>query len=217
VPSSSKDGTTLIEQTKMEREWEPLGREGCIGNMTRPLVALIALAPLVAAPTAAPAKEVTSATICGAAGCTSSDDKAAVAAGVENGGPPTTPPRHGAAFYRITVHIKGDPEPLRLLVAPAIGRVRGADGTWFALPQRAANAWRDVARGGRPFEPSALLPPHTSTAAPVPSTQPTGGTSWGLIGGITAAVVAGLGLAAALVTRRRRRAGPTGPGPSTAS
>lgn len=177
----------------MEREWEPLGREGCIGNMTRPLVALIALAPLVAAPTAAPAKEVTSATICGAAGCERSDDKAAVAAAVENGGPPTTPPRRRVAFYRITVHIKGDPVPLRVLVAPPIGRVRGPDGTWFSLPQRAANAWRDVVRGVRPFEPSA------------PAKQPTGGTSRGLIAGITAAVVAGFALAAALVTRRRRR------------
>jgi hypothetical protein len=173
--------------------------------MTRLLVALIAVSALVAAPAAAPAKEVTSATVCGAAGCKSSDDKAAVAAAVENGGPPTTPPRHRAAFYRIIVHIKGDPEPLRLLVAPPIGRVRGPDGTWFALPQRAADAWRDVVHGVRPFEPSAALLPHTDTGAPVPAKQPTGGASWGLIAGITAGLVAGFALAAALVTRRRRR------------
>jgi hypothetical protein len=184
--------------------------------MTRVLVAFITVSALVAAPAVAPAKEVTSATVCGAAGCKSSDDKAAVAAAVDNGGPPTTPPRHGAAFYRITVHIKGDPEPLRLIVAPPIGRVRRPDGTWSSLPHPAANAWNEVVRGVRPFpaaklpvvEPAASPPvkgralqPHTSTA---PS-QPTGGTSWGLIAGITAAVVAGLALAAAVVTRRRRR------------
>ena len=173
--------------------------------MTRLLVALMALSALVAAPAAAPAKEVTSATVCGAAGCKSTDDKAAVAAAVENGGPPTTPPRHRAAFYRITVQIKGDPEPFRLLIAPSIGRVRGPDGTWFSLPQRTGNAWRDVVRGVRPFEPSALPSVEgTSTAPPVPAKQPAGGASWGMIAGATAAVVAGLALAAGLVTRRRR-------------
>ena len=166
--------------------------------MSRPLVALITLSALIAVPAAAPAKEVTSATVCGAGGCKSSDDKATVAAAVENGGPPTTPPRQRAAFYRITVHIKGDPEALRLLVAPPTGRLRGPDGTWFSLPQRAANAWRDIVRGVRPFE-------GTSTAPPAPAKEPAGGASWWLIAGITAAVVAGLALAAALVTRRRRR------------
>jgi hypothetical protein len=161
--------------------------------MTRLLVALIAVSALLAATAAAPAKEVTSATVCGAAGCKSSDDKDAVAAAVENGGPPTTPPRHRAAFYRVTIHIKGDPEPLRLLVAPPIGRVRGPDGTWSSLPPRTANAWRDVVRGVRPFPP------------PVPGKQPTGGASWGPIAATAAAVVAGFALATALVTRRRRR------------
>jgi hypothetical protein len=176
--------------------------------MTRLLVALIAVSALVATPTAAPAKEVTSATVCGAAGCKSSNDKAAVAAAVENGGPPTTPPRHRAAFYRITIHIKGDPEPLRLIVAPSIGRVRGPDGTWSSLPQSTGDAWREVVGGVRPF-PAALLPfepsppsSHTSTAAPK---QRAGGTAWGVIAGITATVVAAFALGATLVTRRRRR------------
>jgi hypothetical protein len=159
--------------------------------MTRLLAALIAVGALVAVP-GAPAKEVKSATVCGANGCQGSKDKAAVAAAVENGGPPTTPPRHGVAFYRVTVNIKGDPEPFRLVVAPGIGQVRGPDGTWFSLPDSAVNAWRDVVRGVRPFpaaklrdvEPSAprsstggALPPHTCTAAPVPAKEPTGGTS----------------------------------------
>jgi hypothetical protein len=185
--------------------------------MTRLLAALIAVSALVATPAAAPAKEVTSATVCGAAGCKSTNDKAAVAAAGENGGPPTTPPRHRAAFYRITVHIKGDPEPFRLLIAPSIGRVRGPDGTWSSLPHRAANAWHDVIRGVRPFpaaklaivEPSTppsvngrALPPHNDTAAPK---QTAGGTSWGLIASIMAAGVAAFALGAALVTRRRRR------------
>jgi len=108
--------------------------------MTRPLVALIAAAALVAIPAEAPAKEVKSATVCGAAGCKRSADTTAVAAAVENGGPPTSPPRHGAAFYRVTVHIKGDPELFRLLVAPGIGQVRGPDGTWFSLPESAVTA-----------------------------------------------------------------------------
>jgi hypothetical protein len=208
------------------------GREGCIGHMTRLPVALIAVAALVAMPAPAPAKEVKSATVCGAAGCQSSKDNAAVAAAVENGGPPSTPPRHGAAFYRVTVHIKGDPEPLRLLVAPGIGQVRGPDGTWFSLPDSAVNAWRDVVRGVRPFPAAKLpdvetpaprsvkggaLPRHTYTVAPVPAKEPIGGTSTGLIAGITAAAVALLALAAALVARRRRRQGPTGPRPAAAS
>jgi hypothetical protein len=200
--------------------------------MTRLLIALIAAAALVAIPAEAPAKEVKSATVCGAAGCKRSADTAAVAAAVENGGPPTSPPRHGAAFYRVTVHIKGDPEPFRLLVAPGIGQVRGPDGAWFSLPESAVTAWRDVVRGVRPFpaaklpdvEPSAppsvqggALTPHTDTAAPVPAKEPTGGTSWGLIAGITAAAVAVLALAASLIARRRRREGRTGPWPAAAS
>jgi hypothetical protein len=200
--------------------------------MTRLLAALIAVAALVAVPAAAPAKEVKSATVCGARGCQDSKDKAGVAAAVENGGPPTTPPRRGVAFYRVTVHIKGDPEPFRLLVAPGIGQVRGPDGTWFSLPESAVDAWRDIVRGVRPFpaaklpdvEPSAprsvtggALPPHTYTVAPVPATEPTGGTSTGLIAGITAAAVALLALSAALIARRRRRQGPTGPRPAGAS
>ena len=200
--------------------------------MTRLLVARIAAAALVATPAAAPAKEVKSATVCGAAGCQSSNDKAGVAAAVENGGPPTSPPRHGAAFYRVTVHIKGDPEPFRLLVAPGIGQVRGPDGTWFSLPESAVNDWRDVVRGVRPFPAAKLpdveasappsvkggaLPPHTDTPAPMPAKEPTGETSWGLIADITAAALALLALAAALVARRRRREGPTGPRPAAAS
>jgi LPXTG-motif cell wall-anchored protein len=199
--------------------------------MTRPLAALIAVAALVAMPAAAPAKEVKSATVCGTAGCQSANDKAAVAAAVENGGPPTTPPRHGAAFYRVTMHIKGDPQPFRLLVAPGIAQVRGPDGTWFSLPDSAVKLWRDVVRGVRPLpaaklrdiEPSApppvnnaALTPHTDTAAPRPATEPAGGTSWGLIAGITAAALALMALAA-LVARRRRREDPTGPRPAAAS
>jgi hypothetical protein len=197
--------------------------------MTRLLTALIAVAALLAMPAAARAKEVKSATVCGASGCSTSEDKAAVVAAVENGGPPTIPPGHGAAFHRVTVHIKGDPEPFRLIVAPGIGRVRGPDVTWFSLSQRAVDAWRDVVRGVRPFPATKLpgvdpsAPPsvnggartaHTSAAAPVPAKEPTDGTSWGLIAGIAAAAVALLALAAALIARRRHREGPAGPRPA---
>jgi hypothetical protein len=179
--------------------------------MTRLLAALIAVAALVAVPAAAPAKEVKSATVCGAGGCQGSKDKAGVATAVENGGPPTTPPRRGVAFYRVTVHIKGDPEPFRLLVAPGIGQVRGPDGTWFSLPESAVDAWRDIVRGVRPF-PAAKLP----DVEPSAPRLVTGGTSTGLIGGITAAAVALLALSAALIARRRRRQRPTGPRPAAA-
>jgi hypothetical protein len=200
--------------------------------MTRLLVAFIAVAALAALPATAPAKEVKSATVCGAAGCESSTDNAAVAAAVENGGPPTTPPSHGAAFYRVTVHIKGDPEPFLLLVAPGINRLRAPDGTWISLPESAVNAWRDVVRGVRPF-PAAKLPdvdpsappsvkggalaPQTYTATTEAAKEPAGGTSWGLIAGITAGAAAVLALAAALLARRRHREGAGGPQPGAAS
>ena len=75
----------------------------------------------------------------------------------------------------------------------------------------------DIEPSAPPSVQGEALTPHTDTTAPLPAKEPTGGTSWGLIAGITAAAVAVSALAAALIARRRRREGRTGPRPAAAS
>lgn len=185
--------------------------------MRTSLAASAAVLVIAALPAAAVAKEVRSATVCGAAGCETSKDRAAVVAAVESGGPPSTPPSRGAAFYRVTVRIVGDPAPLRLLVAPGISRLRAADGTWLALTQRSVAAWRAVVGEVRAFPASKLpdvdpsapptarggaLAPKTYGGAPAAAADESSGTPVALLAGGGAATVA---LGAALLGLRRRR------------
>jgi hypothetical protein len=192
--------------------------------MRRLLAAPVAVLVIAALPAAAVAKEVKSATICGAAGCKTAKDNAAVVAAVENGGPPSTPPSRAAAFYRVTVRIVGDPVPLRLLVAPAISRLRAQDGTWLALPQRSVAAWRAVVGDVKAFPASKLrdidpsapptvrggaLAPQTYGGAPAEAADESSGPPVALLAGAGAALAA---LAIMLLGVRRRIGAPRAPG-----
>ena len=192
--------------------------------MTRPLALIIAAGALLALPAGATAKEVSKATVCGADGCITEKDHKAVAAAVEQGGPPGGPPNRQAAFYRVTVHIKGDPQGFKLLIAPGARKLRADGRTWITMTPQAIAAWRKVTDGIKPFpaaklpdvDPSASdepaptssgsLPPQTyAPALTNPPTTPAGdGTAWGLIAALGAGAIALLAAGAALVTRRRR-------------
>src|SRR4051794_38700256 len=187
---------------------------------------LIALVAALALPAGAIAKELESAQICGAAGCTEAKDKQALVAVFEDGGPRSTPPTKGAPFYRVTIHIKGDPQAGHLLVAPAADRVRGFDGTWFSMPARNRRVWAAATHDVRPFPASKLpdvdpnasppmtggaLPPRTYNAAgppKAPFASDDGGIDWWVPAGIAAALVA---MAAGLLLSRRRPLDPEGP------
>ena len=196
----------------------------CTPGMTRPLALLIAAGALLALPAGATAKEVSKATICGADGCTTEKDHKAVAAAVEQGGPPGGPPNRGAPFYRVTVHIKGDPQGFKLLVAPELRKLRADGRTWVTMTPAAVSAWRKLFDGVKPF-PAARLPDVDPTAPSAPKLTTTGalppqtyapaltnppvtgtsdGTAWGLIAALGAGAIALLAAGAALVTRRRR-------------
>ena len=181
---------------------------------------LIALVAALALPAGAIAKELESAQVCGADGCTEAKDKKALVAVFEDGGPPSTPPAKGAPFYRVTIHIKGDPQAGHLLVAPAAHRVRGFDGTWLSMPARNRRVWVAATRDVRPFPASKLpgvdpdasppatggsLPPHTYNVAGRPKAlgaTDDGGSGWWVPAGIAALLVA---TAAGLVLSRRQR------------
>jgi hypothetical protein len=196
--------------------------------MRRALAASVAILGIAALPAAAVAKEVRSATVCGAAGCETAKDKDAVVAAVESGGPPSTPPSRGAAFYRVTVHVVGDPAPLRLLVVPGLSRLRAEDGTWLALPQRSVAAWRAVVGDVKAFPASRLpdvdpsapptvrggaLAPQTYGGVPAQAADESSGIPVALLAGVGAALAA---LAAMLLGVRRHRARrPPAPGTVT--
>lgn len=194
--------------------------------MNRTLAVCTALAAMLALPPGAMAKEVEKASVCGPDGCATTSnqkERQAIATAVENGGPPSTPPSRHAPYYRVRVFIKGMPRsepPFRLLVAPAIRRVRGPEGTWFAMDRFAFRAWRRVTDGLRPFPGSRLpdvdpsaprpvvagqLPPRTyAPAVAHPAAGTTDETDWGLI---AASVLASPLLLAALIYADRRRRG----------
>jgi LPXTG-motif cell wall-anchored protein len=191
--------------------------------MTRALAVLIAATAVAALPATAAAKEVGKATVCGADGCQTQNDKKTLITAVENGGPPTSPPPRNVPFYRVSVHIKGDTgHPFQLLVAPAARRVRSDGNSWFGMDRFALAAWRKVTRGVRPFpaakfpgpepasKPTGSLPPQTYAPALDHPAQVTGGdgTDWWLIAGLAAGALALFAAAAALLTRRRRGEGP---------
>jgi hypothetical protein len=157
---------------------------------------IVAIAALVAAPTAA-AKEITKVKVCGLDACVTTRDHA-ILNGLMNGGDPTVPPpmRGGVVSLRGTVTHEGEtigrttsywaPE-LRLLVAE--------DGTWMPLPARSTAALERVARGLEPLPPE-TIGLHAQPVAKAPAPHPPesgGGTDWlvvALAGAIAAAAAA---------------------------
>jgi hypothetical protein len=99
------------------------------------LVLTMSLAPAGAAV----AKEPVKAKVCGASDCRETKDRGALMALTE-GGPPTSPPRHGAAWYRVTMTIEIDRG--RHERAGGRRRAEGASGRGRAAPRGAAGGWR---------------------------------------------------------------------------
>jgi hypothetical protein len=184
-----------------------------------PIVLLLCLT--VAAP--AQAKEVLSATVCGANGCESSRDRGLIAALAE-GGDPVDPPKTPAPFFRVRLTI-GD-ENGKVMdrfwthFMPKGELIRGSDGTWMPADDAYTGALKKIVTPSMQAFPASGLAKLLAGDRPVPTQQapmssvvePSQPPPAGDGGGITAAtiglVVAGALAVAALVllaVRRRRR------------
>jgi hypothetical protein len=139
--------------------------------MRRLLATALPAALLVCAP--ATAKEVTTASVCGADGCRSI---AAVDTAWLDGGPPTGGPSRSEPFVRMEFHFAhggGAGEQVRTLFLPGSGLVLAADGTTWMRPATLA-ALREQARRVTPFAADRL--PATAPLAPrEPGSAPAAG------------------------------------------
>jgi hypothetical protein len=156
---------------------------------------LVAIAVLVAAPTAA-AKEITKVKVCGLDACVTTRDHA-ILQGLVNGGPPTVPPpmRGGVVSLRGTVTHEGETiAHTTSYWAPALHLLVAEDGTWMPLPARSVAALDRVARGLEPLPPATIG--LSAQASPPPAhhaLESGGGTDWlvvALAGAIAAAAAA---------------------------
>ena len=116
--------------------------------MQRTLVlATVAALALAAAPAAA-AKELKSAQVCGADGCTTAGDSGDRALLVE-GGPPRTPPT-AAPFYMLRMVVDtggGHTDRFEVTAVPERRALRGLDGTWMEMPPDMAAVVSKLAAG----------------------------------------------------------------------
>jgi hypothetical protein len=206
-----------------------MGRERRTLDMIRRLVVLTTFVAL-GVPAAALAKEPVKATVCGANGCASSQDKDAILPLVEGGPPVTEQPTAGAPAYRVRLTISVDDgsraqhrktDTFTNWMSPTLRLVRGSEGTWMTMTAPTLAALRDVAREIRPFPAARLplggrlagtggdaLPPQTYAPALERTPAPSADTDWALFGGIVGGMFAAL-IAAAGAVVRRRRARPT--------
>jgi hypothetical protein len=187
--------------------------------MRRIAIAAVVAAALACVPAAA-AKEVTSATVCGAdRGCTTTHDRAFLQA-LMNGGPPAAPPAHPSGAFRVRARIS---EPGQGIVSrftnwwvPRTQLLLAEDGSWMTLSPRATEAVASAAHGLKPFGPEKLGSSFAGTsshAAPPPPLRSTaandgGGSSvawWVVVLGAGVALAA----AGALVLVRRHPGGAT--------
>src|SRR3954465_3465374 len=99
--------------------------------MNRRLPHLVALAALALLPSAASAKEIVKAQVCGADDCVTVGP--AVAMDLANGGPPTDPPKEAAPFYTAELTMREDGEKtftFKTAFVPKDGLIRNSEGTW---------------------------------------------------------------------------------------
>jgi hypothetical protein len=185
----------------------------------RLVIAAVAAAVLAGAPAAA-AKEVTSATICGADGCTTTHDRAFLQA-LMNGGGPADPPAHPSGAFRVRARIA---EPGAGIVGrftnwwvPRTQLLLAEDGSWTTLSPRATEAVASAAHGHKPFGPEKLGSSFAGTsshAGPPPpvhneAVSDGGGGSVDLWVIVLGAAVALAAAGAAVVVIRRRPGGAT--------
>ncbi len=184
-----------------------------------PIVLLLCLT--VAAP--AEAKEVLSATVCGANECETSRDRVLIA-GLAEGGDPVDPPKAAAPFFRVRLTIGEENgkamDRFWTHFMPKGELIRGSDGTWMPAGDAYTGALKKIVNPSMEAYPASGLAKLLAGDQPVPTSQaqvsrvvePPQPPPAADGGGITAAtiglVVAGALAVAALVllvVRRRRR------------
>jgi hypothetical protein len=185
----------------------------------RLVIAAVAAAVLAGAPAAA-AKEVTSATVCGVDGCTTTQNRVFLQA-LMNGGPPAGPPAHPSGAFRVRAKIVepggGTVGRFTNWWVPRTQLLLAEDGSWTTLSPRATDAVAGAAHGHKPFGPEKLGSSFAGTsshAAPPPpvhneAAADDGGGSvdlWVIVLGAAVALVAA---GAAVVLIRRRPGGAT--------
>jgi hypothetical protein len=170
------------------------------------LAAVAALALAVAPP--AVAKEIKSAQVCGADGCTATDDSGDRAVLV-NGGPPRTPPT-AAPFYTLRVTIDtggGHTDGFEMAAVPERRALRASDGTWLEMPPDVAAVIAKLATGHRAF-PASGLTGAARAPKPHPASAGTGGSPLWPEGVLIAVVLAVGGVFLVRAARGSRRVGP---------
>jgi hypothetical protein len=189
--------------------------------MKRILLALVAVS-LLAAPAAAGAKELSSATVCGASGCNRANHPAAFFPTLEGGPPTAGGPSHAHPFYRLRVVVDEGraSQVMKLLAVPHGNYLHGPDGAWRQASADVLDRIKTLAGALQPF-PASQLPgvskaPQRShpDAVPSPSPSPVSAAHEGSFPWIAAGLAAGIAVIAAslaLVLRRvklARRAQP---------
>jgi hypothetical protein len=180
------------------------------------VIAAIAAVALAAAPAAA-AKEITSVTVCGTDGCTTTKDHSLLDALM--GGSPTDPPSHvgGAIRLRGVVTEPGGDVIGRVESwwVPHTSLIAAEDGSWIDLGPAAGATLQRVTGDLKAFPPGRIgaayaSPVTTPAAKPAPAAAGDGdGTSvdWVVV---AIPLAAALAAAAALLFVRRRPGGATG-------
>lgn len=158
---------------------------------------LAALLAALALPAVAVAKVPPKVTVCGADACVTARDRAGAILPLVNGGTPAAPPPTALGGFRVRIVLQTGPsqyDRFSFWQVPALGLVRGADGTWMEMTNRTARALRGltmdleplpasaVPRGGRPIGDS--LPPQSYR---VPAPAEDGGFPWWIAGLLAAA------------------------------
>ncbi len=166
------------------------------------LPVLIAVALVAALPAGAPAKGISSAEICGAAGCRDVDEAQYHALFAE--GAPTGPPAAAAPFVRVRFTIEHGPDAGGVTDAydyvPSLGITRpvvpATNGDWFKLSVTSRMALDDVVRGVAPLSAARL----TGIPLPVAPAGADGGAPWWAIAGAALAGLVALALLARYAT-----------------
>jgi hypothetical protein len=188
----------------------------------RHLVPIVLLLCLTVA-ASAEAKEVLSATVCGANGCETSRDRGLIA-GLAEGGDPVDPPNEAAPFFRVRLTVGEENGKVMdrfwTHFMPKGELIRGSDGTWMPAGDAYTGALKKIVNPSMEAYPASGLAKLLAGDRPAPTYQaqvsevlePPQPPSAADGGGITAATI-GLLVAGALAVagvvllavRRRRR------------
>jgi hypothetical protein len=186
--------------------------------MRRPFPLALLLCLVLAAP--AQAKEILSATVCGANGCVTSRDRDLIA-GLVAGGDPVDPPTVAAPFFRVRLAFGEENgkvmERFWMHFMPKGELIRGPDGTWVRATDAYTGALKKVVNPSMEAYPAARLAPLLAGEPPPsrPATEDGGiaATTVGLVGGgalaITGLLLFGLAHLSNRESRRSLRTRPS--------